>query len=45
MDAWAASRPAKFYAGMRSPLADPGGIDFVVIRENSEDLYPGTKAI
>jgi hypothetical protein len=26
---------------MRSPLTDPEGIDFVVIRENSEDLYPG----
>jgi 3-isopropylmalate dehydrogenase len=41
MDAWAGVRPAKFYAGMRSPLADPQDIDFVVIRENSEDLYPG----
>ena len=41
MDAWAGVRPAKFYRGMRSPLAEPGGIDFVVIRENSEDLYPG----
>ncbi len=41
MDAWAGVRPAKFYPGMRSPLADPEGIDFVVIRENSEDLYPG----
>jgi isocitrate/isopropylmalate dehydrogenase len=41
MDAWAGMRPAKFYAGMRSPLADPDGIDFVVIRENSEGMYPG----
>jgi isocitrate/isopropylmalate dehydrogenase len=41
MDAWAGVRPAKFYAGMRSPLADPDGIDFVVIRENSEGMYPG----
>ena len=31
MDAWAGMRPARFYAGMRSPLADPEGIDFVVI--------------
>ena len=37
---WAGLRPAKFYPGMRSPLADPDGIDFVVIRENSEGLYP-----
>ena len=41
MDAWAGVRPAKFYAGMRSPLADPDGIDLVVIRENSEGIYPG----
>jgi isocitrate/isopropylmalate dehydrogenase len=41
MDAWAGVRPAKFYPGMRSPLADPDGIDFVVIRENSEGMYPG----
>src|ERR671937_688177 len=41
MDAWAGVRPAKFYSGMRSPLADPEGIDLVVIRENSEGMYPG----
>ena len=41
MDAWAGVRPAKFYAGMHSPLADPEGIDFVVVRENSEGMYPG----
>src|SRR6266850_2103235 len=41
MEAWGGVRPAKFYPGMRSPLADPEGIDFVVIRENSEGMYPG----
>jgi 3-isopropylmalate dehydrogenase len=41
MEAWGGLRPAKFYPGMRSPLADPDGIDFVVIRENSEGMYPG----
>jgi 3-isopropylmalate dehydrogenase len=41
MDAWAGVRPAKFYTGMRSPLTDPEGIDFIVIRENSEGMYPG----
>jgi isocitrate/isopropylmalate dehydrogenase len=41
MDAWAGVRPARFYPGMRSPLADPDGIDFVVVRENSEGIYPG----
>src|SRR5215475_4970748 len=41
MEAWGGVRPAKFYPGMHSPLADPEGIDFVVIRENSEGIYPG----
>jgi isocitrate/isopropylmalate dehydrogenase len=41
MEAWGGVRPAKFYPGMHSPLADPEGIDFVVVRENSEGMYPG----
>ncbi len=41
MSAWGGVRPIKFYPGMRSPLADPEGIDYVIIRENSEGLYPG----
>ena len=34
-------RPIKWVKGMRSPLKKPEGIDFVVIRENLEGLYPG----
>src|SRR4029453_2720154 len=41
MGAWGGVGPAKFYHGMRSPLADPEGVDLVVIRENSEGMYPG----
>jgi 3-isopropylmalate dehydrogenase len=41
MSAWAGVRPVRFYPGMRSPLADPDGIDYVLLRENSEGLYPG----
>jgi 3-isopropylmalate dehydrogenase len=41
MAAWAGVRPVKFYPGMRSPLSDPEGIDYVILRENSEGLYPG----
>jgi 3-isopropylmalate dehydrogenase len=41
MGAWAGVRPVRFYPGMRSPLADPEGIDYVIVRENSEGLYPG----
>jgi isocitrate/isopropylmalate dehydrogenase len=41
MLAWAGVRPMRFHRGMRSPLADPEGIDYVIIRENSEGMYPG----
>jgi isocitrate/isopropylmalate dehydrogenase len=41
MSAWAGVRPIRFFPGMRSPLADPDGIDYVLLRENSEGLYPG----
>jgi len=41
MRAWAGVRPIRFRAGMRSPLADPDGIDYVIVRENSEGIYPG----
>jgi isocitrate/isopropylmalate dehydrogenase len=34
-------RPIKYYAGARSPLKNPEGIDFCIIRENSEGMYPG----
>jgi isocitrate/isopropylmalate dehydrogenase len=32
-------RPARYLPGARSPLASPEGIDFVIVRENLEDLY------
>ncbi len=33
-------RPIKYYPGAKSSLQDPQGIDFVILRENSEGLYP-----
>ena len=41
LDLFANMRPVKLYPGIRSPLAGyaPGGIDYVVIRENTEGLY------
>ncbi|MGH7275444.1 MAG: isocitrate/isopropylmalate dehydrogenase family protein [Candidatus Rokuibacteriota bacterium] len=39
-DAYANVRPIKYYEGTNSPLANPHGIDFVVLRENTEGLYP-----
>ena len=34
-------RPCEWMPGFKSPLARPEGIDFVIIRENLEDLYLG----
>ncbi len=34
-------RPCHYLPGMRSPLSQPEGIDFVIVRENLEDLYLG----
>ncbi len=35
-------RPARLYPGVPSPLADPGEIDLVVVREGTEGLYAGS---
>jgi isocitrate/isopropylmalate dehydrogenase len=37
-------RPVFFQKGYRSPLKNPEGIDFVIVRENLEDLYLGVEA-
>jgi 3-isopropylmalate dehydrogenase len=34
-------RPARLYPGVQSPLASPGEIDMIVIREGTEGLYAG----
>ena len=38
---YASVRPVKHYPGASSPLAHPEGIDYVIVRELSEGLYPG----
>ncbi len=43
LDQYINLRPVKLFAGVETPLADkkPADIDFVVVRENTEDLYCG----
>src|SRR5665648_487991 len=41
LDHYVNLRPGKLYPGVRSPLADPGTIDFVVVREGTEGPYVG----
>lgn len=43
LDQYINLRPVKLYPGVETPLAGkgPADIDFVVVRENTEDLYAG----
>jgi isocitrate dehydrogenase len=41
LDLYACIRPVRYYAGVPSPLKEPGKIDMVVFRENTEDVYTG----
>lgn len=41
LDQYVNLRPSKYYPGVPSPLANPGEIDFVVVREGTEGLYAG----
>ena len=43
LDQYINLRPVKLYPGVETPLRDkgPGDIDFVVVRENTQDLYAG----
>lgn len=40
-DTFANVRPIRWRPGYRSPLREPDGIDYVIVRENIEDLYLG----
>ena len=42
-DTYANVRPCRHLPGCASPLAAPEGIDFVIARENLEDLYVGVE--
>ncbi|MCZ0858950.1 3-isopropylmalate dehydrogenase [Actinomyces israelii] len=41
LDHYVNLRPSRYYPGVPTPLADPGDIDFVVVREGTEGLYCG----
>ncbi|MFI6424151.1 3-isopropylmalate dehydrogenase [Promicromonospora sp. NPDC050880] len=41
LDHYVNLRPTKLYQGVTSPLANPGEIDFVVVREGTEGPYVG----
>ena len=41
LDHYVNLRPSKIYPGVTSPLANPGVVDFVVVREGTEGPYVG----
>ena len=41
LDLYACVRPVRYYTGVPSPLKDPGKVDVVIFRENTEDVYCG----
>ncbi len=40
-DLYACLRPVRYLEGLPSPLKRPEHVDFVIVRENTEDLYRG----
>src|SRR5690606_38006878 len=40
-DLYVCMRPIRFLPGLPSPLKKPEAVDFIIFRENTEDLYKG----
>ncbi len=41
LDLYTCVRPVRWYAGVPSPMKEPGKLDVVIFRENTEDVYAG----
>jgi isocitrate dehydrogenase len=41
LDLYACIRPVRWYQGGPSPLKEPGKVDAIIFRENTEDVYAG----
>ncbi len=41
LDLYVCLRPVRYFAGVPSPVKEPGKVDMVIFRENSEDIYAG----
>jgi isocitrate dehydrogenase len=41
LDLYVCLRPVRWYNGVPSPLKEPGKVDVVIFRENTEDVYAG----
>jgi isocitrate dehydrogenase len=41
LDLYVCLRPVRWFQGVPSPVKDPGAIEMVIFRENTEDIYAG----
>jgi len=41
LDLYACVRPVRYFSGVPSPVKHPEKVDFVIFRENTEDVYAG----
>ena len=41
LDLYACVRPVRWFNGVPSPVKEPGKVDMVIFRENTEDIYAG----
>jgi isocitrate dehydrogenase len=41
LDLYACIRPVRWFPGVPSPMKEPGKVDVVIFRENTEDVYSG----
>src|ERR1700722_16775227 len=41
LDLYVCLRPVRWFTGVPSPVKNPGGVDMVIFRENTEDIYAG----
>jgi isocitrate dehydrogenase len=41
LDLYACVRPVRYFEGVPSPVKEPGKLDVVIFRENTEDVYAG----
>ena len=43
LDLYVCLRPVRWYEGVPSPVKNPGAVDMVLFRENTEDIYAGVE--
>ncbi|MGH8946605.1 MAG: NADP-dependent isocitrate dehydrogenase [Acidimicrobiia bacterium] len=41
LDLYACVRPVRWFEGVPSPVKEPGQVDMIIFRENTEDVYAG----